>query len=35
VFLEEHQELRRQVRRFVEEQIKPNGDAWGQAETAD
>ena len=27
-FLEEHHELRRQVRRFVEEEIKPNGDAW-------
>lgn len=27
-FQEEHQEFRRQVRRFVEEEIKPNGDAW-------
>lgn len=27
-FLDEHHELRRQVRRFVEQEIKPNGDAW-------
>lgn len=30
-FSQEHQELRRQVRRFVEEVIKPNGDAWEKA----
>jgi acyl-CoA dehydrogenase len=27
-FRAEHHELRRQVRRFVEEEIKPNGDLW-------
>jgi acyl-CoA dehydrogenase len=28
LFSDEQQELRRQIRRFVDEQIKPNGDAW-------
>jgi acyl-CoA dehydrogenase len=27
-FTEEHEMLRDQVRRFVEEEIKPHGDAW-------
>jgi acyl-CoA dehydrogenase len=27
-FSEEHQQLRRQVRRFVEKEVKPNGDQW-------
>jgi acyl-CoA dehydrogenase len=30
-FSPEHEDLRRQVRRFVEEVIKPNGDAWEAA----
>lgn len=29
-FQEEHQLLREQVRRFVEKEIVPNGDAWEQ-----
>src|SRR5258706_13206843 len=29
-FTEEHEMLRDQVRRFVEEEIKPDGDAWEQ-----
>src|SRR6266404_1618656 len=29
-FTEEHEMLRDQVRRFVEEEIKPHGDAWEQ-----
>ncbi|MEZ5817795.1 MAG: acyl-CoA dehydrogenase family protein [Hyphomicrobiaceae bacterium] len=28
---EEHEMLRAQVRRFVEEEVKPNGDAWEEA----
>lgn len=27
-FTEEHEQLRRQIRRFVDDQIKPNGDKW-------